>query len=264
LVRCCAPADSPSSRPRQPGSLEHGLALLACFSPEEPAFGMAELIERAELPREATQRAVQTLMELGYLEHLRSGRYRLGRMALWLGLSAVRIDSLTEVVRPWLCWMRARTGLTASLAVLDREDLDYLVWLPSRRADQAEQAAGRQARWSAAAHSRAAGLVLLAFTAESDWPARTRVFADRDPKRRARLHELLEDARERRYAISSGRGEAGVAAVVLGVSEPVAAVELTVFGERARGVGMRALAEVVVAAADGIAEQLEDDSRTVV
>ncbi len=266
MIACCLAADGPSSRPRprQPDSLEHGLALLACFSPEEPVFGMAELSERAELPREATQRYVQALVELGYLEQRRRGKFRLGRLALRLGLSAVRIDGLVEVARPWLCWMRARTGLTASLAILDGEELDYLAWLPSRLEGQAEQAAGRQARWSTTAHSRAAGLALLAFTAESDWPARTLVYAGRDLKRGARLREQLEDACERRYAISRDGREAGVAAAVLGVSDVIAAVELTIFGEQARRANVRALAGVAVEAANGIAEQLEDDSGTVV
>jgi DNA-binding IclR family transcriptional regulator len=273
------PADDAPSPPRQRDSLEQGLALLGCFSPEEPVLALGEIGERAELPADAVQRYAQALVARGYLERRTSGKYGLGPLALRLGLIAVRIDGLVEVARPWLCWMRARTGFTASLAMLGGDDLDYLAWLPSRRAGQSERAAewaathahglasnwtvGRRLRLSTTAHSRAAGQALLAFTAESDWPERTRVWACHAPRQAGRLRGELEDVCERRYAISRDGRETGVAAVVLGATEPIAAVELSVFGEQAREFSLRVLAGVVVAAADGIAEQLEDDSRTV-
>jgi IclR family transcriptional regulator, acetate operon repressor len=174
-------------------------------------------------------------------------------------------DALAALARPWLCWMRARTGLTASLAVLERDELVYLAWLPSRRVGQAEPAAARQARWSAAPHTRAAGLALLAYTADSDWPAGTRMHADVHGLRE-RLLDAQEEICVQGWACSEssgGQAEVGVAAAVLGATEPIAAVELSVFGEQAREFSLRVLAGVVVAAADGIAEQLEDDSRTV-
>ncbi len=172
-------------------------------------------------------------------------------------------DALAQFVRPWLFWMRARTGFTANLATLDGGELMYTAWMPSRLVGQVEQAAARQPGWSASAHSRAAGLALLAYTAEGDWPERTRGWACRDPKRHARLLGELEEVCERRYAVRRDAAGVGVAAAVLGVSEAVAAVELSVFGEHARGAGLRGLAGVVVEAAGGIAEQLEDDSGTV-
>jgi DNA-binding IclR family transcriptional regulator len=162
--------------------------------------------------------------------------------------------------------MRARTAFTASVAVLEGDELLYVAWMPSRLGGQSERAAARQPGWSAAPHTRAAGLALLAYTADSDWPAGTRAYADRHGARE-RLLDVQEEICVQGWACSErsgGQAEVGVAAAVLGASEPIAAVELTVFGEQARGVSKRALARVAMDAADGIAEQLEDDSGTVV
>jgi DNA-binding IclR family transcriptional regulator len=175
-------------------------------------------------------------------------------------------DALASLARPWLFWMRARTAFTASVAVLEGDELLYVAWMPSRLGGQAERAAARQPGWSAAPQTRAAGLALLAYTADSDWPAGTRAYADRHGAR-GRLLDAQEEICVQGWACSErsgGQAEVGVAAAVLGASEPIAAVELTVFGEQARGVSKRALARVAMDAADGIAEQLEDDSGTVV
>lgn len=256
------PADGPSSRPA--GSLANGLSLLRCFSPEEPVLGIADLSERAGLARSVAHRHARTLLALGYLERRPSGKYRLGRLALDLGLAALRVNGLAELARPWLSWMRSTTGFTASLAWLDGEELVYALWLPSRLSSQSAHAAARRTGCSAAPHTHAAGLALLAYAEVEKWPAATRVHARDAPDRHGRLLEELERVCEQGYAVSKRSPRAsgvGIAAPILGASEAIAAVELTVFGNQAGMFDQRRLSTAVVEAANGIAEQLEEQSR---
>jgi DNA-binding MarR family transcriptional regulator len=59
----------PSLRePRYSQSLERGLAILGCFSPERPVLGIADIADELGMSRSTTHRYVITLVALGYLE----------------------------------------------------------------------------------------------------------------------------------------------------------------------------------------------------
>ncbi len=247
---------------RDSATLAFGLALLRCFTPDQPVLGVAELSDLLGVGRRTTHRYACMLVELGFLEQRRSRKYRLGREAYSLGLAAIRSNGLSELARPWLVWLRSMTGFTASLAFLDGEEAVYGAWLPSSFSGQAEPAMAHRAGWSTAAHSSAAGLALLAFTGEEDWPSAIQSRMHRTSGGH-RLRNELRDVCERRYAISSASGKdrrAGIAAPVLGALSPVAAVELTVFGSAA-DVELRGFAGYVARTAQGIADQLEEESQ---
>jgi IclR family transcriptional regulator, pca regulon regulatory protein len=99
-------------------SLERGLAILACFTPELPLLGIADLAERLGMSRPTTHRYVSTLVSLGYLEQDASRKYRLalGAMDLGAGLNAI---GLCTYARPFLEELSQRSGHTAEIAVLD-------------------------------------------------------------------------------------------------------------------------------------------------
>lgn len=264
-------SDSTDRRPeRYSGSLDRGLALLRCFTPEQPTLGIAELADLTGQSRSTTHRYASTLVVLGWLEQPSGAgrKYRLGREAQSLGIAAIRCFGLGEVARPWLAELRARTGMSVALGVLDGDEVLYVAWLPSRACGQAGFAADRRVGWCVPVLSSAAGVALLSFMSEEDWPVGTRARLAGGSAAGRRLCGEIEEASERKYAMvcagSARDRRCGVAAVVLGASEPIAAVELVVFGEAARGVDLRRrFAGAVCRAAEGLREQVEEDSRPV-
>jgi IclR family transcriptional regulator, pca regulon regulatory protein len=107
-------------------SLERGLAILVCFTPERPVLGIADIAELLGIARSTTHRYVITLVALGYLEQDPSSKYRLGLRVADLGMSALNSTGLREHARPYLEELRRRTSCTTSLGVLVGTDVLYV------------------------------------------------------------------------------------------------------------------------------------------
>jgi IclR family transcriptional regulator, pca regulon regulatory protein len=117
----------PSLRePRYSQSLERGLAILGCFTPERPVLGIADIADDLGMSRSTTHRYVITLVALGYLEQGASRKYRLGLRVTDLGMSALNSTGLREHSHPYLEELRQRTSYTVNLAVLDGSDILYV------------------------------------------------------------------------------------------------------------------------------------------
>ena len=107
----------PSLRePRYSQSLERGLAILGCFTPERPVLGIADIADELGMSRSTTHRYVITLVALGYLEQGASRKYRLGLRVTDLGMSALNSTGLREHAHPYLEELRQRTTYTTNLA----------------------------------------------------------------------------------------------------------------------------------------------------
>ena len=127
----------PSLRePRYSQSLERGLAILACFTPDQPVLGIAEIADSLGMSRSTTHRYVITLVALGYLEQDASRKYRLGLHVTDLGMSALNSTSLREHAQPYLDELRRRTGYTINVAVLDGPEIVYIARSRSHRRAQ--------------------------------------------------------------------------------------------------------------------------------
>jgi IclR family transcriptional regulator, pca regulon regulatory protein len=107
------------SEARYSQSLKRGLAILACFTPEQPLLGIADLAERLAMSRPTTHRYVSTLVALGCLEQDASRKYRLGLGVTHLGMAALNAMELPAHARPCMESLAKRTGRTIDLAVLD-------------------------------------------------------------------------------------------------------------------------------------------------
>lgn len=107
-------------------SLERGLSILRCFSPERSVLGIAEIADLTGMSRSTTHRYVITLEALGYLEQGVSRKYRLGLRVTDLGMAALNSTGLREPSRPYLEELRQRTSFTASLSVLDGQEILYV------------------------------------------------------------------------------------------------------------------------------------------
>ncbi len=119
--------------PRYSQSLERGLAILGCFTPERPVLGIAEIADELGISRSTTHRYVITLFALGYLEQDSSRRYRLGLGVTDLGMSVLNATGLREHAHPHLEELRRETSYTVSIAVLNGGEIVYVDRAPSFR-----------------------------------------------------------------------------------------------------------------------------------
>jgi IclR family transcriptional regulator, pca regulon regulatory protein len=105
--------------PRYSQSLERGLAILECFTPERPVWGIAELADQLGMSRSTTHRYVITLVALGHLKQGAQRKYSLGMRVVDLGLSVMASTKLKDHAQPFLADLYRRSRYTVALAVLD-------------------------------------------------------------------------------------------------------------------------------------------------
>ena len=159
----------PSLRePRYSQSLERGLAILSCFTPQRPVMGIADIADELGMSRSTTHRYVITLVALGYLEQGASRKYRLGLRVTDLGMSALNSTGLGEHARPYLEELRQRTSYTASLAVLDGTDVLFVDRDRSFRRAQVRADLDLQAGSRLPAYCTAKGKLLLGTLPEAE------------------------------------------------------------------------------------------------
>ena len=148
--------------PRYSQSLERGLAILGCFTPERPVLGIADIADELGMSRSTTHRYVITLVALGYLEQGASRKYRLGLRVTDLGMSALNSTGLREHAHPYLEELRQRTSYTSSLAVLDGTEIVYVDRARSFRRGESKTGLGLAPGSRLPAHCTAMGKLLLA------------------------------------------------------------------------------------------------------
>jgi IclR family transcriptional regulator, pca regulon regulatory protein len=175
VPRTAPPGDEwtiPSLRePRYSQSLERGLAILGCFTPERPILGIADIADSLGMSRSTTHRYVITLVALGYLEQGASRKYRLGLHVTDLGMSALNSTSLREHAQPYLEELRRRTGYTINVAVLDGPEIVYIARARSHRRAQQRIDLGLTLGSRLPAHCTAMGKLLMANLPDREWRA---------------------------------------------------------------------------------------------
>jgi IclR family transcriptional regulator, pca regulon regulatory protein len=227
--------------PEHPGkfssSLVAGLGMLSCFSAEHPVRGIADMAVELDLGRSTTHRYATTLVTLGYLEQGPSRKYRLSSRVCDFGLSLLDSLVVRRVAREHLKELRAQTGRTVSLGVLEGIEVAYIDrWQGSRQGQyMVDVGVGLGTRLPV--HCSAAGKALLARLPEAEQReliAKLRL-AKRGPKSivtKTALREELERIAVRGIAVEDEEllaGRRAIAAVVVdGEGAAVAAVELAV------------------------------------
>ncbi len=226
----------PSLRePRYSQSLERGLAILGCFTPDRPVLGIADIADDLGMSRSTTHRYVITLVALGYLEQGASRKYRLGLRVTDLGMSALNSTGLREHARPYLEELRQRTSYTTSLGVLDGSEVLYVDRARSFRRGQSQVDLGLQAGSRLPAYCTSVGKLLLAFLPESQ---QRELLAEIKPSKQGphtitskkALRGELEKVREASFAVNDEELAAGLYAIAAPVRnesrDVVAAVNL--------------------------------------
>ncbi len=148
--------------PKYSQSLERGLAILGCFTPQRSVLGIADLADQLGMSPSTTHRYVITLAALGYLEQCVSRKYRLGLRVTDLGMSALNSTGLRKASRAPLEELRSLTSYTASLSVLDGAEILYVERARSFRPGRHEIDLGLRLGSRLPAHCTAMGKVLLA------------------------------------------------------------------------------------------------------
>jgi IclR family transcriptional regulator, pca regulon regulatory protein len=225
----------PSLRePRYSQSLERGLAILGCFTPERPALGIADIAHELGMSRSTTHRYAITLVALGYLEQEASRKYRLGLRVTDLGMSALNSTSLREHARAYLEELRERTRYTANLSVLDGTNILYIDRARSYLRALGKADLGLHPGSRLPAYCTAMGKVLVAFLPESE---RREAFVEMKLTKRApktitskrALREELEQVRKVGLAVNDEELAPelyAIAAPVCDESRVIAAVNL--------------------------------------
>jgi DNA-binding IclR family transcriptional regulator len=230
--------------PEHPGrfssSLCAGLAMLTCFTPEHPVRGIADMADALHLGRSTTHRYATTLVTLGYLEQGPSRKYRLSSRVSDFGLSLLDSMVVRRLAREHLRELRAQTGRTVGLVILDDDEVSYVDrWQGARRGQYAvDLGVGLGSRLPV--HSSAAGKALLAALPESERRALLGrlELSRRTPRtitKKAALRTELETTAAEGLAVEYEEllaGRLALAAAVLDEQgEPLAAVELAVPAE---------------------------------
>ena len=113
-------------------SLARGLDVIKAFGPESPQMTLSEVARATGLTRAAARRFLITLAELGYARS--DGReFSLRPKVLELGYAYLAGLSLNEVAAPHLEDLVAQTRESSSVAVLDGEEIVYVVRVPTKR-----------------------------------------------------------------------------------------------------------------------------------
>lgn len=112
-------AFDPDRPSRFSSSLVAGLAMLRCFSPEHPLRGIADIAKELGFDRTTTHRYATTLVALRYLEQNAARKYLLSPRAWDVGLALLDSLAVRRLAREHLRGLRARTGYTVTLGVLD-------------------------------------------------------------------------------------------------------------------------------------------------
>ncbi|MQA04820.1 MAG: helix-turn-helix domain-containing protein [Streptosporangiales bacterium] len=113
-------------------SLERGLNVIKAFSADTPELTLSEVARATELTRAAARRFLLTLVDLGYVRS--DGRqFSLTPRVLDLGYAYLSSLSLPEVAEPHLERLAGEIKESASVSVLDGDDIIYVARVPTSR-----------------------------------------------------------------------------------------------------------------------------------
>jgi len=220
-------------------SVQRACALLGAFTTTAPRLTLAELSERAGLPKATVHRLAATLIDSGFMVQHQDGRYGLGLRLVGAGAVARADLDLVALCAPVMARLAASTGETVLLGVADWPELEVTIVhrIDSRHELSVVSPVGRRSRITLGAIGKALLLglepgELEQLATELDLSAHTGLTIT---ERAAALAEI-ERCRRLRFATDSGEFLPGVSAVAapVGVIGTRAAGALAVVGPSTR------------------------------
>ncbi|MBW7472096.1 IclR family transcriptional regulator domain-containing protein [Marinobacter sp. F4218] len=114
------------------GALASGLDVLQAFDAEHPRMTLSEVAARTDMDRAKARRFLLTLHALGFVK--RSGRqFELTPRVLQLGYAYQASNQYRAVIQQYLEDITAELGESSSLAVLDGDEVVYVVRSAARQ-----------------------------------------------------------------------------------------------------------------------------------
>lgn len=212
------------------------LDVIRCFGADAPRLSLSDIARTTALDRATVRRLLLTLRDLGYVRQ--EGRdFSLTPRVLELGYAFLSGLSLVEIARPYLQDVAHRLQETASLTVLERDDVIYLDLASSSRIAAVHIKVGTRFR----AHATSMGRVMLADLPKDELEAvLDRVEHDRRTERTIRsaeeLRHEIHKAGEQGWAIVDQELETGLTGVAAPVRDRtgrvVAAVNVSAHSNR--------------------------------
>lgn len=231
-----AAGDAKDRNPDFVQSLQRGLAVIRAFGPDRSELTLSDVARTTGLTRAATRRFLITLVELGYV-HFDGRVFSLRPRILELGYAYLSTLSFAEVAAPHMEDLVASVHESSSLAVLDGDDIVYVVRVPTKRIMTVAIAVGTRFP----AYATSMGRVLLAALPPAQLDARLGGL-DMAPLTRRTLTETrqlraaLVDVAAQGYAIVDQELEDGLrsaaAPVIDGSGAVAAAINVSVHASR--------------------------------
>lgn len=251
-----------SDKPDGLSSVRNAARLLKVFLSREGSIGVSELARRLDLAKSTVHRLLTTLAAEGLIEQdPASGGYRLGIVVFELG-EAVRVHlDLHAAAGPVLVSLRAQTGESSQVGVLDGTEVVYVDRLESSQSLRLFTETGRRVP----VHCTSSGKVLLAHLPPADRDA----LLERLPLRALTPHSLTdpdvlraecEKVLRRGWAEAVNEREVGVASVAAPVRDAdgrvVASISIGAPVLRLGAARRRELGAVVAEAGEAVSRRL--------
>jgi IclR family pca regulon transcriptional regulator len=212
-------------------SFARGLDVLRSFGAHAPAQTLSEAAERTGLTRAGARRILLTLQHLGYVEA--EGRlFRLSPKVLELGFAYLSSQPVWQLAQPVMEELTATLKESCSAAVLDGDDIVYVLRVPASKIMSINLGIGSRLP----AYCTSMGRVLLAGLPDEQLKPRlaAMTLAPRTAKTvtdPARLMELLQQVRLQGCALVAEELEEGLvsmaAPIVNRAGRVVAAVNIS-------------------------------------
>lgn len=114
------------------GGLAKGLAVIETFSAEQPRQSISQVAEASGLDRATARRCLLTLAQYGYATH--DGKFfTLTPRVLRLGTACLATMPLPQVVQPSLDRLSDKLGESASVSILDGDEIVYVARAAQRK-----------------------------------------------------------------------------------------------------------------------------------
>jgi DNA-binding IclR family transcriptional regulator len=196
-------------------ALERGLSIIEMFSATSRSLTMGDIAERLNLTQSAIYRIVQTLVERGYLRKTAKTLYELGPRVVSGGFAWLASRDIVEIAMSWLNALRDRTSLSCHLAIREHTEAVYIYRAFAQQRLTVNVPIGSRLP----CHCTAVGRILLTSLEEAQLYAlyrdvRLDGYPLPAPKTYPELQQLLEEDRERGWAVSRSDYSTAIAAPI--------------------------------------------------
>ena len=240
-------------------SVERAATILMSLSTWTGSAGVTDLARSVGMHKSTTSRLLSTLMSQGLVEQdAETGKYKLGRALILLGLQAEKALDIRSIALPELQRLARSVKETATLGVLLDDEVTTVAWCDE--SGMSRDRAGK--RWPL--HATAPGKVLLTNRPEREIIRLSRSgLTPYSPSTIVRVEVLLEElarVRQRGFATAFGEHEPNVNAIAVPVfnhrAAVVAALEVRASGMRISPARVPILLAQIRAAAAIITESI--------